>query len=338
MMKHIFRLLPIFGLLLLASCGDGDTFTVKGTIDGNPTMNVRYVFFANGQLNRGVTASREGKFEIKANSPEPTILEICDNDYRPMARLYVSNGDEFECQIKRDRPYELKVEGNDVSERWAKYLNDNRDELTQSASNANLTVERYVSQHPDDIVSTLLMLTSFDASHDALHADSLMSSINQQYRPAVLIDGFNAMLQRLVDQAVSEPVTPLLYYNRRDSLTTFSPMTKDYSLIVISDDSSPRADSIVPELRRLSKSPLRPKLQIIDLSMDLDTVRWHKSIASDSARWQQGWVAASIASPGINRLGVPSLPFYILTDSSGVQLLRSPFIKPVSQFIENTLE
>lgn len=337
MLKFINRLFEFVLFLLLVSCGDSDSFTIKGTIEGSPTMNVRYIYYANGRVNRGVTASREGKFEIKASSPTSTILEICDNDYRPMARMYVSNGDNIECQLKRERPYELKIKGNDISERWAKYLNENAEKLTLSVADANAAVEAYVSQYPEDIVSTLLMLTVYDASVDALHADSLMTSISQVYRPAILVDGFNAIMQRLVDQSVAKPVVAIPYYSRTDSLLSFKPSTKPWSLIVVSDDKSPRADSIVPVLRRLSKTKFRSKLQIVDLSMDIDTVRWHKSIAVDTAKWQQGWVAASIASPGIDRLGIPSLPYYIITDSTGTQHLRGCSINSIEQYINDNI-
>lgn len=335
MLKYFKLLIVPVLLLAMASCGDSESFTVKGVIEGLPTMNVRYVYFANGRVNRGVTASREGKFEIKASAPAPTILEICDNDYRPMARLYVVNGDNLECELIRERPYQLKVEGNDISERWAKYLNENLKILTKSAEDANAAVEKYVLQKPDDVLSTLLLLTVYDATSNALHADSLMTSINQQCRPAILVDGFNALLQRLVDQSTSEAVVAVPYYGKNDSLLCFSPAASPWSLIVISDEQSPRNDSIVPALRRLGKGSLRSKLQIVELSMDPDTVTWRKSIAADSASWRQGWVAAAVASPGIDRLGVPSFPYFIVTDSTGAQQFRGRSVSIAEQFINS---
>ena len=318
--------------LAATACGDSESFTVEGKIEDNATMNIRYIYYANGVLNRGITASRAGKFEFKGVSSTPTIVEITDNDYRPLGRLYLANGDRVECTLTRGNPYAIKVSGNDVCGRWADFLNDNADAL--KSRRANEVVEKYVGSHADDVVSTLLMLTSYDSSRNALHADSVMSSIGQDARPSSLVDGYNAMLQRLVTQSVSEPVVSIPYFNRRDALVAFTPDSRPWSMLVMSDEYSGRRDSIVPALRRIRRLKKDGELLIVDMSMDRDTVSWHKSTLNDSATWSQGWVAGSIASPGIDRLGVPSLPYVIIVDSTGVQALRTASIAEAEEYIK----
>lgn len=316
--------------LVAASCGDSESFTIEGRIEDNATINIRYVYYTNGVLNRGITASRDGKFEIKGVAPTPTIVEITDNDYRPLGLLYIANGDRIECTLTRGNPYALKVDGSDVSSRWAAFLNDNADALR--ANKANAAVEKYISDHPDDVVSTLLMLTAYDSSRNAMHADSLMSSISQQARPSILVDGYNAMLQRLVSQTVAEPVEAIPYFNRRDSLVSFTPGSGKWSMLVMSDEYSGRRDSIVPALRRIRKLKKASDINIVDFSLDRDTIRWHKSTRNDSAGWTQGWVAGSVASPGIDRLGVPRLPYFIIVDSLGNQSLRTSSVAEAEQY------
>ncbi len=335
--KHIGRALALVSaVIMMTSCGDSDSFTVEGKIEDKVTMNVRYLYYANGLLNKGVTASRDGKFELKGVSQTPTILEIMDNDYRPLGRLYIANGDRIECSLTRGNPYAIKVKGSDDNCRWADFLNENSVSLT--GNKANETIEKYVGDHSDDIVSTLLMLTSYDSSRNALRADSIMTSINQDVRPAVLVDGYNSMLQRLVMQTVSEAVMPIPYFSRKDSLLTFNPGHRPLSIVIMSDETSGRRDSIVPALKRLKKLKNSDKLQMMDFSMDRDTVKWHRSILSDSASWKQGWVAGSIASPGIDRLGIPRLPYFIVTDSTGNQMLRTASVSEAENFISSRLK
>lgn len=315
------------------ACGDSESFTVEGRLEDNATMNIRYIYYANGVLNRGVTAARDGKFEFKGMSLTPTILEITDNDYRPLGRLYISNGERVECGLTRGNPNAIKVSGSDVSSRWAAFLNDNADAL--NGPGRNRTVEQYVSAHPDDVVSTLLMLTAYDSSENALRADSVMSSIDQDKRPAALVDGYNSMLQRLVAQTATETVVPIPYFSRQDSLVTFNPASRPWSVIVLSDETSGRNDSIVPALRRINKMKNVSRIQIVDFSMDRDTVRWHRSTLADSAAWRQGWVAGSLASPGIDRLGIPRLPYFIVVDSTGAQALRTGSVSRTEHFISD---
>ena len=197
--------------LLLWGCGDSESFTIEGTVEGNATLNLRFLYYTNNTLVRGLTAARDGKFEYKGVATSPTILEILDNDYRLMGRLYVVNGERIECHLTRNAPNAIKVSGSEISERWADFLNKNNEAL--STAKANEIIEQYVSDNADDIVSTLLLLTSYDASSDALRADSIMSSLNPEVRPSTLVAGFNALLQRLVSDTATQPISPISCLN-----------------------------------------------------------------------------------------------------------------------------
>ena len=334
--NNIVRLLTyLICTCVLWSCGDSDTFTIEGTVDGNATINLRFIYYTNGTLVKGLTAARDGKFEYKGVSTTPTVVEILDNDYRLMGRVYVTNGDRIECHLTRNAPNAINVTGNEISERWAEFLNKNANLL--ESSDANLIIEKYITEHPDDIVSTLLMITSYDASNDAYRADSIMSIINPEVRPSVMVEGFNALLQRLVTSTATEPVSPISGISMRDSLIEFNPAAKKISIIVLSDAESGRRDSIVPALKRLHRKSLRSKLQIGDVCLDRDTATWHQSVRPDSAGWPQIWVAGALASPGIDRLGISRLPYFIVTDSTGNQVLRTPSIKRVESFVDGLI-
>lgn len=322
--------------LFVSACGDSESFTIEGTIEGNPTLNLRFIYPSGGTLARGLTAARDGKFEYKGVAPTPTILEIVDNDYRLMARLYVANGDRLTCHLNRGNPNSLTVSGNEVSERWAKFLGEKSNDL--NSPRANEIVEKYVADNPSDILSTILVLTSYDASRDALRADSIMSSIDQTVRPSYLVDGFNLMLQRLVSQTATEPVMPIPFFNLKDSLVDFRPSARRWSVIALSDANSGRKDSILPAIRRLYAKKNRDVLQIVDFSVDRDTIAWHKNVRNDSASWSQAWVPGSIASPGIERLGVPSVPYFIVVDSTGAQALRTSSVSRLEAFVDSCLK
>ena len=129
-------LLSLACAFTLWSCGDTDSFTIEGTVDGNANINLRFIYYTNGTLVKGLTAARNGKFEYKGVAPAPCIVEILDNDYRPMGRVYVANGDRLECTLTPNAPDRIIVSGNDVSERWARFLNDNADRMASEGANA----------------------------------------------------------------------------------------------------------------------------------------------------------------------------------------------------------
>lgn len=335
------RLSNILFALLLAvafgSCGNDDHFKVSGTIEGSPTFNMRFHYYGDEALHTGITASREGKFEFSGTSRQPVMVEIYDNDYHLMGRLYARKGDEIKCVLNPKNPYKSTFEGNDVNRRWTEFINANAEILQRPGVDANKLIAKYVGEHRSDIVSAMLLTGSFDASRDMYAADSLLRLLEPEARPANFVDGYEYLLSRVVAKEASKPVLPMTFPDTKDSLRTYNPRHSRMSLIVISDHNSGRADSIVPELRRLRRQHGEKQLAILDFSVDTDTTAWKMSIHNDTARWLQGWGAGSLAAPAISRLGARSIPYFIVADSTGRQIYRGLSIKQAAKTIDSGL-
>jgi hypothetical protein len=319
------------------SCDNDNEFTIRGKIKDDPTFNLRIVYYNHGTLNRAIIASQEGKFEFHGNATRPTIVEIYDNDYRLIGRAYAVNGETIDCELDRSNPCNITLSGNKVVEEWSKFLRNNAETLRTPGANANRLIANYIGNHKNDIVSALLLVTAYDASENALEADSLMSSIAPEARPNDIVEGYNYMLQRMVTANANGKVMPIAYLDDNDSLQMFNPKRAKLSLLALSDIESGRNDSIVPALRRMSKLASRDKLRIVDLSMDRDTLTWRRSLRNDSAKWSQGWAAGAIAAPGIDRLGVPRIPYFIVCDSAGKQIYRGNSIVRAEKIIQARL-
>lgn len=295
----------------LWSCTDNEQFRVNGTIAGKPNLNLRMCYYADGAYRSQIAVAREGEFEIYGRSKGPALVEIYDYDYKPLARLYASNGETFELELDRSKPYEPVIKGNAVSERWAAALRDNAAALSSSdAATSNAAIEAYVAAHPNDIVSTLLMLTSYDASVDAVTADSVMSLIAPQARPSSLTESFNQLMMPLVTEDVKQPLKTLRYIDHRDSTEIFRSADSHRSIIAFVDV----ADDAVS--RRLNALDGRATLEL-RLNADI-----RRNSLPDSLGRPIGRMPGGVVAHGISRLGIPDLPFYIVVDSAGTQLYR----------------
>ncbi len=333
-MRHLFLL--FLTAILLSSCGDEERFRITGTIDGNPTMNLKAGYYADDAYNSLITAARDGQFEFYGSSPSGTVIEIFDYDNRLLGRTYAHNGQSVNLRLDRNNPNRIEASGNETAAAWASFLRDNADSLAAGSRSANAAIARYIGTHTDKIESTLILVGNFDAWADPAGADSLMQMIEPSARPAALTDGFNYLLQRLVLASASGEVLPFHYLDRKDSLRTFSPSRRPLSLIAIDNNRSSRADSIVPVLKRLSRSSGR-RLTIIEMSVDADTMEWKRSTRRDTATWPQGWGAGGIAARGIDRLGIPAVPYFIVCDSTGRQLHRGRSAARAEAYIHSTL-
>lgn len=321
--------------LLAAACGDSGRFNVQGTMEGGRTTNLRYAYYNGSAFVQGITAVRDGRFQFEGNSAQPALIELFDNDYRPMGSLYAANGDEIECHVDPSDPYRLRASGRNELERWTTWLREHADGLAEGAD-ANELVADYVVRHPDDIVSALLLTTLFDASRPgaAERADSLLNLVAPESRPFNLTQGLISQLQavhgsaslRVADFRVRVPG------ERYDSLRL---KDKPLWLFTFTSEQSGRRDSVVAALRDVQRYHSR-RVRIVDISLDADTLAWRRLTRPDSAEWTQAWLPGGTSAVGIDSLALPRLPYFIVADSTGRQLLRTGSISEAAKYIDHT--
>lgn len=323
--------------MLLYACGSDDRFTVEGSVEGGRSMNLRYVFYDGDAFMQGITAVRDGKFHFEGTAPQPVLIELFDNDYRLLGRLYAAKGDEISCHLYPSEPYRLQADGRRDLSRWSRWLRDNADGIAQGRTDS--LVADYVGRNPGDVVATLLVTTLIDTSTaEGLHmADSLLAAIAPEARPLNITQSLVAM----IEANIHAPEARLRDFAARvdgKGTDTLRPAEAPLWLIAISTDEPHRADSVVPVLRDMHSRYADRRLRVLDLSLDMDTTSWHRVIRYDSAAWTQAWLPGGTAAAGIDSLAVPVLPYFIVADSCGTQLLRTPSAAAARAFISSRLK
>ena len=64
------------------------------------------------------------------------------------------------------------------------------------------------------------------------------------------------------------------------------------------------------------------KVNVIDILAESDTLRWHQTIADEG--WPHYWAPGGPLEQGIQLLGITSLPWYAVTDSTGLVIYSGP--------------
>ena len=105
----------------------------------------------------------------------------------------------------------------------------------------------------------------------------------------------------------------------KEMVKVLNAMNVGKALIVLSDTRASR-DSILTTVRDLARHQRKGRFEILDLSLDQDTMAWRRVVRNDTATWTQGWAAGGISARGIDRLGVSALPCFVLVDSTGRRL------------------
>lgn len=215
-------------------------FAVKGHVKGDATINLRALYYVDGALQSSIFPADRGSFAFKGRAPEGAVVEILDNDYRLLGRFYAVNGDEIDVTIDPKSPASAKVnKGSDIAVRWAQWLNANAKTIdSRNSKIINALAAKYVKAHPQDIVSTLIITTVYDASVDPEGASRLLSSIAPEARPTALTEAMATLLMYADTSAAKRRVSPLTLMAQGDTVTTFSPRKHRLSLLVFSDETA----------------------------------------------------------------------------------------------------
>ena len=69
---------------------------------------------------------------------------------------------------------------------------------------------------------------------------------------------------------------------------------------------------------------LDENIRLIDVLAESDTLRWHQTIKNDPKGWQHYWAPGGPLEQGIQLLGVTTMPWYAVTDSTGMVTYSGP--------------
>ena len=337
-MRDLFKILMFSIVAMLCACGSKDKFEIEGTLAGGETQSLRFIYYGDGAVKVIPGAARDGKFKVEGVSAEPAIVDILANDGRVIGRVFAANGDRITCNLNRTAPWEIEVEGTDENVRWSGFIRDNAGAYSKADTAAvNSAIASYIKSHPDDVVSTLLLVTGYDCHEDPTSATHLLEAINPEVRPMSLAGPLVTMLSGVSSRPDS--IGAFRYYYNADTLRLFDRRKAQVSLIsfTAAADGAGRADSILRMLRSSRKDFSKGKLQILDLGLSTDSFTWRRSTRPDSAVWQQGWLPGSVATKGLENAAVGRLPWFVVSDSSGLILYRGSSASAARSAIDNIL-
>ena len=340
MLKHGYLSLLAFLLAIagLSSCGS-DSFHVEGRVLGIGRQNLRAVYYADGAVRMVPAIVMDGKFSMDGRSAEPAMVELYTSDRQLLGRFVAKNGETIRCEFDRGNPFNVTIEGNELSGRWADFLRNNSSVLSGGDSGRiNALVADYINHNPADRLSSLLLVTLYDSASDPVGAQELVDRIEADTRPVSLLEVYAELLAVVNDKSRMMPVSELRLFSVKDSMCTYYPSRYKASLLCFTTAGTGRKDSVVKALRRLSRSTKGYDRLILDVSLDADTAQWRRTIENDTAVWTQAWAPGSVAAGPVASLVIDRLPFFIVTDSTGNQVYRGSMLAEAEAAMTNQLK
>lgn len=310
---------------LVAACSSSDSFTLGGTVAGNPNMNLYARYYGNGKVVAPVVRVAEGKFQFSGVSRTPTLVELYDNEGRALGYILAGNGDELSLTIDRANPFLMQASGTEPMEKWTALANANAETLFAGTDSAvNALVESEVRENPTSLASALLFITAYRKNGHQAAADSVAALLDPSVRLSSLFDPYLTLQSHYSGKDYAAPVDSFPYVVFEDpNPHHFSPKGYGRTLLAFctnyQDVYDYRRDSLVPALKEVAKNK---DVQIIDFYLTSDSINFRTTVRNDSVAYARAWAPGGIFAKGIDRLAVPATPFYIVTDSAGAQIYR----------------
>lgn len=316
---HLFLLLLV---IALGSCSS-DSFKIDGDITNLDGNTVKVVFRGDsGAVETLAEVDKKGHFTFEGTSAEPVIVSLFNYRNEPLAMVVASNGDHLKVKGDADKAMAVKVKGNSLNEDWQLF----RDEHAAfygdpNPSRLDAAIEKYVREHPAEMLSTVLLIADYSDYSDNAKIQKMLNGIEAKARPESLIKSLPAFQKGDSHSRLPRLMTLNLWKQDGD----FEEIKLTDRTTLLSFWAFPQKDraALTAKVKAISDEA-GEKLRVIDILTESDTIRWHQTIAGES--WPHYWAPAGPLEQGVQLLGITSLPWYAVTDSTGLVVYSGPSI------------
>ena len=337
MQALLWLLCAVTAQLALVACGSDNTFRINGKIENYGTGNLRVVYYTNGAVQSVVAPAIDGKFSMTGRVERPVLARIYTGNGAVVGRFVVKPGETVEAVFDITDPSVMKFDGNDDSKRFSKFIGENADLLkNRDTAGLNAAIEKYVRDNTGRLAAGVLMADYFDMKGNEQLGTELINLLDDNVVAATSLQGLAELARTLATPTDSMLIEPFTIYGTADSLIEINPQSRPLTLLMFTDASSRRADSVTSALAALLPLAKNGRIQIADISCDTDTASWHASIKepspSDSIKSRidkevkRFWSPAPFNIMGFEEVPVAEVPWFIVADSTRHVLYCGPAV------------
>ena len=328
---HLFLLILV---VALTSC-KSDSFKIDGYITNLDVNTVKVVFRGDsGFVEQLANVDKKGHFTFKGESAQPAIVYLLNHHYEPLAVVVAANGDHLKVKGDASKSMSIKVKGNRLNEDWQLFRDEHAAFYTDpNPSRLDAAIEKYVGEHPNDVLSTVLMLVDYSDYSDLAKVNKLLKGISAEARPESLIANL-LVTSQLKQRKTNLPRLMTLNLVKHGGDFEEIKLTDRTTLLSLWANPQDDRSTLTANLQALSDKA-EGKIHIIDILAESDTLRWHKTIQGES--WPHYWAPGGPLEQGIQMLGITSLPWYAVADSTGLVIYSGPNLDTATKMASETL-
>ena len=318
-MKKIHLLLLLLAAML-ASCS-GDSFKIDGTLTHLNGTGLHVIFMADtSMVDEWVDVDEKGKFSFKGQSSQPALVSLFNQRGEVITTVVATNGDHLKVKGDASKALQIKVKGNRLNEEWQLFRDEHAGFYADNnPSRLDAAIEKYVREHPAELLSTVLLLADYSNHSDSEKVGAMLKGINVEARPESLVRLFPDHL--LNSRKINLPRLASLTLWKHGGDVEEVKLTDRVTLLALWARPQPQREAIRASLQALLEKT-DGKVHVVDILAEGDTLRWHQTIAVED--WPHYWAPGGPLEQGVQLLGITSMPWYAVTDSTGLVVYSGP--------------
>ena len=308
-------------LLVAAMCScSSNSFKIDGNLTNVEGGAVRVTFMGDsGVVDETVNTDKKGHFSFQGSATQPVLVSLLTKRGEPIVMAVAANGDHIKVKGDASKAMEVAVKGNRLNEDWQLFRDEHKAFYTDpNPSRLDAAIEKYVREHPADMLSTVLLIADYSDYDDLDKVDKMLKGIDVKVRPESLTQAVQGLSKK------GNNLPRLLTLNLwKHGERGFEEIKLSGSPKFLSLWASPHKDR--ENMRSKMKGMLEGaegKIRVIDILAESDTMGWHKTIAGED--WPHYWAPGGPLEQGIQLLGITSLPWFAVTDSTGLVVYSGP--------------
>lgn len=299
---------------VLTSCSSSD-FTIQAQLDGVPERIVIIAYNGDhGTVTERVTLEQGNSVTYHGSSEEYTLVSMWDQQGQLIAQLVVHNGDKMTVKSDGLQLPTTQVSGNEVTEQWMKFRKDNNQAYDSHDTAAiDRLIEQYIGQHPDKLLSTVLLVADYGRLDGGKRMRQLLQDIHAEVRPQRLTSTLEYLLQLQHD--MPERISTLTLYRLGKGFEDLKANERATVLLFWSRNDESR-QACIDSMRAMARRE-GEKLQLADVLVDPDTAQWSRTVSKDSSTWVHWWAPGGVMDPMLGGIPIVRTPLFVVTDSTG---------------------
>ena len=266
-----------------------------------------------GVCDEWVAADKKGTFEFKGHAALPVLVTLLNQRGETLGMLVAANGDHLKVQGDARKAADIKVKGNRLNEDWQLFRDEHKAFYTDAnSSRLDAAIEKFVREHPGELLSTVLLLGDYSDYTDRDKVNTLLNGIDDKARPVSLMRAFEIIKRDARHQGHLPRLMTINLMAHGGSFEEIK-LTNQITLIHLWANPQDKRQAVIDKLQGVAAG-----IKVIDILADGDTIQWHKTIASDPEGWKHYWAPGGPLERDIQLLGFTSVPWYAVTDSTGL--------------------